>query len=482
MAPAPYRRVAVIGAGPSGIAVARALQQEGNFECIRVYERKHSVGGLWLYDPSPESFEPTAASAEEKLPVPAGLSPGRSPCPAPRAPRKRPGMASAAYDTLDTNAGARTMAFTHTEFPTVNSAGSIRRLGAGNDTRPRAVVLQYLEEQAEPLRDLISCSTHVERVENQSMDKGAWVLTLRQENSLGDDLWHQVIFDAVVVASGHFNVGNVPRIDGLLSTWAAIPDAFEHSKSFRSPDNYVHKRVVVVGGGVSAAELVEYLHNVVTPPLYVSRRTDVDLLAGAWKIPHVEQKPIIRHIISDKNPGTGVTIAFSDGSVVSGINKVIFATGYRLSYPFLESCTITPENRLAGFYQHIFCIKDPSICMVGQVDAAISLRVFEYQAVAVARFLAGRASRPLPSRRDQEAWETSRLAARGNSQHFHEIRPDLAEYYDWLRRFAGPPCRESMAYDLPPFEADWAEDDLKVILAKGKYWESLCHDGFTKNN
>lgn len=47
MAP-PYRRVAVIGAGPSGLAAVRALEQEGLFDYIRVFERKSTVGGLWL--------------------------------------------------------------------------------------------------------------------------------------------------------------------------------------------------------------------------------------------------------------------------------------------------------------------------------------------------------------------------------------------------------------------------------------------------
>lgn len=44
----PYRRVAVIGAGPSGLAAVRALEQEGSFDYIRVFERKDRVGGLWL--------------------------------------------------------------------------------------------------------------------------------------------------------------------------------------------------------------------------------------------------------------------------------------------------------------------------------------------------------------------------------------------------------------------------------------------------
>lgn len=43
-----YHRVAVIGAGPSGLAAIRALSQEGAFSYIRCFERKACVGGLWL--------------------------------------------------------------------------------------------------------------------------------------------------------------------------------------------------------------------------------------------------------------------------------------------------------------------------------------------------------------------------------------------------------------------------------------------------
>lgn len=40
-------RVAVIGAGPGGLAVARALRNEGSFEKITVFERNAAVGGTW---------------------------------------------------------------------------------------------------------------------------------------------------------------------------------------------------------------------------------------------------------------------------------------------------------------------------------------------------------------------------------------------------------------------------------------------------
>ena len=41
------KRVAVVGGGPAGIAAARALRKEANFDTIVVYERNDHSGGTW---------------------------------------------------------------------------------------------------------------------------------------------------------------------------------------------------------------------------------------------------------------------------------------------------------------------------------------------------------------------------------------------------------------------------------------------------
>lgn len=45
---APARRVAVVGAGASGLAAARALVRSGITPTV--FERAHCVGGTWVYD------------------------------------------------------------------------------------------------------------------------------------------------------------------------------------------------------------------------------------------------------------------------------------------------------------------------------------------------------------------------------------------------------------------------------------------------
>jgi len=137
---------------------------------------------------------------------------------------------------------------------------------------------------------------------------------------------------------------------------------------------------------------------------------------------------------------------------------------------------VTPENRLDGFYQHIFKIGDPTLTIVGQVKAAVSFRVYEYQAVAAARFLAGR-SKPLPGIQEQYEWERKRLEYKGPTARFHEIRPDFAEYFNWLRDFAGPAAEGTEAYELPKWEDEWAVLGFQILQLKDKYWESIGAKG-----
>lgn len=225
----------------------------------------------------------------------------------------------------------------------------------------------------------------------------------------------------------------------------------------------------MVGGSVSAVDLVAELAPLVQGPIYLSQRGRNPLFEEGFNVDGVVTKPSIRQI----NPHNGGVIEFEDGSTVENFDRVIFATGYRLSYPFLTPDPVTPQNRLAGYYQHIFNFEDPSLAIVGQVKAALSFRVYEYQAVAVARFLAGRSGQ-LPSVDDQRDWETKRLKYKGPTNAFHAINPDFDEYFTWLKDFAGKPAQGTKGYELPAWDDKWPEQGLfAVVNLKNKYWKSL---------
>jgi hypothetical protein len=191
-------------------------------------------------------------------------------------------------------------------------------------------------------------------------------------------------------------------------------------------------------------------------------------LDGAWNLPNVLLKPQIRHLST--SPTSGVLVRFTDGTEVDNVDKVHFATGYRLSYPFLYPNPVAPSGRLTGFYQHVFNIADPSLAVVGQVRAALSFRVYEYQAVAVARYFAGRGG-GLPSPREQDEWMVKRLQYKGPTSLFHEIRPDFGEYFNFLRNVAGKEGGE-----LPEWQDEWALMGIAVVQLKAEWWKKLKED------
>ncbi|OAA65772.1 Flavin monooxygenase-like protein [Niveomyces insectorum RCEF 264] len=465
-----YRRVAVIGAGPSGLAAVHALAAEKTFDTIRVFERRDRTSLDRHYDPEPDSFpETTGVPAGRALTPPAKL-PDFAAAGGPD-PRAR----SALYWDLDSNVGAKAMAFTHAPFEEVNSPVSVQRFGHGNPSRPYALIAAWIEDLFKPFLSFVSLSTSVEKVEKRGKE---WVLTLRKSGQLyrgrEHDYWWTETFDAVVVASGHYHVPYIPDIRGLIKTAKKFPGRFEHSKSYRKPEKYVDKRVLVVGGNVSASDFINDLHAVVKGPLEVAVRGRNPMLDAVYRLPNVQTHSTVASIaVRDDDDDATFVVAFDDGTTVNDLDYVLFATGYRLQYPFLHPNPTTPDNRVAGFYQHVFHIDDPSLTLVGQVKASLSFRVFEYQAVAVARFYAGRNSRSLPSPEEQRQWEQDRLRDRGPTNNFHAVSPDFAEYFNWFADFAGPPAVGTDGYPLPRWQDEWVEQGLALLGLKAKYWQGL---------
>lgn len=107
--------------------------------------------------------------------------------------------------------------------------------------------------------------------------------------------------------------------------------------------------------------------------------------------------------------------------------------------------------------------------MYAQVTGGFTFRVFEWQAVAVARVLAGRSE--LPSRRDMEKWEQERRAKRGDGVPFFTLSPDFEEHFEGLRGIAGPPASGTTGRVLPKFDSKWLEAFSQVINARVEWWK-----------
>ncbi|CAK7199419.1 hypothetical protein SEUCBS139899_002099 [Sporothrix eucalyptigena] len=240
------------------------------------------------------------------------------------------------------------------------------------------------------------------------------------------DYWWTETFDAAVVASGHYHVPLIPNVPGLIETSNALPGRFEHSKSYRKPNKFAGKRVLVVGGSISAVDFIHDLHGIVDGKLEVTILDRNSALESAHNPPNVNQHPTVNKFI--KGVDKKVVATFSDGSSVSNIDAV---------------------------------------------KAALSSRIYEYQAVAVARYYAGRNATALPSEKEQRQWEADTLKLKGASSNFHEITPDLGPYYNWIAHFAGKPAQGREAYELSQWQEVWGQHGFSILDLKGKYWQSI---------
>lgn len=194
---------------------------------------------------------------------------------------------------------------------------------------------------------------------------------------------------------------------------------------------YTGQKILVIGNSASghdvSLELVTAAHN----PVYQSRRSKSrwdgkDPPAGiAWK-------PIIKEYKLDGR------IVFEDGSYLDDVDTVIYCTGYKASFPFWNAKANgrplwdSKAEKLTKSYWHTFFQDYKTLAIVG-MPRVLSFRSWEYQAIALARLFANRASVPLPAIEEQAKWERERLAKTQREQRkFHGIDWESGETGEWL--------------------------------------------------
>lgn len=101
-----------------------------------------------------------------------------------------------------------------------------------------SVVRQYLEKYADEIRPLIKLSSQILSVTKTSKENGngrGWRVKVLDLNTRTTTTTH---FDAIVVASGHYNDPFVPSIPGLEEFNKDYPTAISHSKFYKSPSSF----------------------------------------------------------------------------------------------------------------------------------------------------------------------------------------------------------------------------------------------------
>ncbi|TVY30489.1 Thiol-specific monooxygenase [Lachnellula hyalina] len=473
---APIKSVAIIGAGPAGIISIDALAQEQAFDHIRVFERREAAGGCWIEDPEdhvqqlPDLKKIAERRPDDALPIPQEVLNGKA-VTTPKNTQVRFSETSI-YPTLETNIEAHAMSFSQEPFPEERSALNIKRHGPDSPFRHWKAVEGYLQSlvNRRGYQDLVTYNTTVELVSKNS-ETGQWTLTLRQPlENRKEDRWWQESFDAVLVANGHYHVPMIPHTPGLAKFATDFPGSVLHTKAWRNPETYRGKRVVVVGASISGADISWTLADYTESPLYsvVRGRYHPYFFDFAFQHPDIVRRPSISRV--ESNPGTNErTIFFEDGTKLEDVDYIIFGTGYTWTLPFLPKLDATiRNNRLPNLYQHVFWREDPSIVFVGAVAAGFTFKVFEWQAVLAARFLAGRIT--LPPVSEQIKWEEDRIAYKGDGVPFTALYPDFEEYFEVVRKMAGEP-RDGKGRPLPKFEKWWRDNFDNAHLKRIAMWK-----------
>lgn len=336
-------------------------------------------------EPPPQvvDFEGLAArTADAPLDIP-----GKLPCRTPATSQDR-FTDSPVYPGLETNVDAGVMSYSQEPIPTIRSQWSIERHGAKTPFRHHSVIREYVEDlfTKKGHHGLVQYNTTVERAVKEASSQ-KWVLTIRRrevyDGSLSDYWWTE-LFDAVVVASGHYSVPYIPAISGLEEFSSRYPGSVEHTKHYRGAEKYrgkvgcysgffdlieyihnayVPQKVITVGASVSAADTAVSLIDTAQSPIHAVVRGRYNVFFGdeAFKHPKIQRRAPISHITSEDR-----TVYFEDGTSESNVDNILFGTGFTWTLPFLPQVP-TRNNRVPDLYQHVFYRHDPSLVFVGAV-------------------------------------------------------------------------------------------------------------------
>jgi cation diffusion facilitator CzcD-associated flavoprotein CzcO len=419
--------VCVIGAGVSGLATVKQLVDRGI--ALDCFEIGSDVGGNWRYDNDN----------------------GRSP----------------AYASLHLDTSKGRFAYADFDMPKTWPA-----------YLHHTQVLEYLESYADAygLKDHITFRRQVSGVQPEGE---GWNVTTRD---LVSGSTSAKSYRAVIVASGHHWDPNVPEEEGLFK------GEVMHAQTYRSPDRFIGKDVVVVGVGNTGADIASELswhaksvtlsarsgahvlprHVFGRPldsfstrlssqlPLGVQRAAYKALLYAARgsqesygfptpDTPILSQHPTVSAdllgLVKDGQVAVrdGISrftedeVIFMDGRTTKA-DVVIYATGYRISFPFLDDAVFTSRDNKVNLYRQVVPVDTPGLFFVGLIQPVGALPpLAEQQARWISQLLAGA---PLPSAGEMRADIVTDAFDRTNRYQDsprHTIQVDYWPYLDSMR-------------------------------------------------
>ena len=431
--PQPSAKACIVGAGSSGIVCAKILRERGiPYDC---FEKGSGIGGNWRY----------------------GNDNG----------------VSAAYKSLHINTSKAKMAYS--DFPMPEDYP---------DFPHHSQILDYFEDYVDHfgIRDSITFHTTVRRIEpaGDGRDAHGWDVTVQGPD--GETRTER--YGAVLVANGHHWCAHRPEFPGRF-------DGLEiHSHDYKTPDVIQGKRVLVIGVGNSgvdiACESARFAERTflstrrgahVVPKYILGRPLDEWNSPFTSRLPMWLQRPVFRlllflsrgqqrrygfptpdHPFGAEHPTVsnellnlvghgritvkpnltdrlGDRVRFEDGSEEE-VDVIVYATGYEISFPFLDRELVNPERNELPLYHRVVRPDLPNLYFVGLVQPlGATMPLAEIQGEWVADLLEGTAGLPSAEEMEEELRkEREEVRKRYVDSRRHTIQVDFYPYCRTVER------------------------------------------------
>ncbi|WNO61025.1 NAD(P)/FAD-dependent oxidoreductase [Rheinheimera sp. MMS21-TC3] len=328
------KRIAILGAGPSGLAQLRAFEAakkagKTNLPEIICYEKQTDIGGMWNY---------TWRTGLDKNGEP---------------------VHGSMYRYLWSNGPKECLEFADYSFD--EHFGS-----AIPSYPPRAVLKDYIMGRLdkEAIKKYIRFECPVRWVDYDEATEMFSVTVMNHKTEQQETEQ----FDYVVVATGHFSTPNMPYFEGI----EAFPGRVLHAHDFRDALEFADKDILIIGSSYSGEDIASQCYKYGTKSITISYRSNP--LGFAWP-DNIEERPLLTHF--EDNVGF-----FSDGSS-KAFDAIIMCTGYLFHFPFLpDALRLQTHNCLYpdNLYKGIFFQTNPNLIYLGMQDQYYTFNMFDAQA------------------------------------------------------------------------------------------------------
>ncbi len=423
-------RIAIIGAGPSGMAQLRAFQSAKakgqSVPEIVCFEKQSDWGGLWNY---------TWRTGIDK---------------------NGDAVHGSMYRYLWSNGPKEALEFADYTFD--------EHFGKTIASYPpRAVLWDYIKGRVEKagVKDQVRFNTAVRHVnfDNQTQQFTVQVCDYEKNHVYAEQ------FDYVIVASGHFSTPKVPEYKGFDRFHGRIL----HAHDFRDAVEFKDKNILIVGSSYSAEDIGSQCYKYGAKRIYSSYRSQP--MGYKWPNNWFEKYNLLR---VDED-----TAYFGDGTSAK-IDAIIMCTGYLHHFPFMaENLRLKTHNCLypLGLYRGVAWEQNPRLFYLGMQDQWYTFNMFDAQAWYVRDVIMGDIKLP------------EKVVMQRHTHEWH-IKEQNLETSEEMVKFQGEYIKQLInATDYPSFDIDavneifmqWKQHKKENIMAfRDKTYRSVMTGKMSK--